>query len=119
VYWQILVLSLLEVVVGTALNMGVSFGAMMAVFLFFMLTAMMLLHMRRQALRYGKVLGSVSGAKELAEFDEVAKSHSRASPIRVLPTTSATLVQRLAHTGIVRHSLSGSFVTVIVAALLF
>jgi transglutaminase-like putative cysteine protease len=119
IYWQILVLSLLQVVVGTALNMGVGFGAMMAVFLFFMLTAMMLLHMRRQALRYGTVPGGQSPTSELKEIDEFSSRETRKSPIHVLPAASATLVQRLAQTGIIRHSLSGSVVTVIVAALLF
>jgi transglutaminase-like putative cysteine protease len=119
VYWQILVLSLLQVVVGTALNMGVGFGAMMAVFLFFMLTAMMLLHIRRQALRYGTMPRGQSALSELTDIDEFSSRETRTSPIHVSPSTSATLVQKLAQTGILRHSLSGSFYTVILAALLF
>ncbi len=118
VYWQILVLSLLQVVVGTALNMGVGFGAMMAVYLFFMLTAMMLLHIRRQALRFGRREHDAASATA-ADIDVASPRSTGSGPIQVLPTASSALGRRLAQTGIVRQSLSGSFVTFIVAALLF
>ena len=120
VYWQILVLSLLQVVVGTALNMGVGFGAMMAVYLFFMLTAMMLLHIRRQALRYGPRASELdASAPEAEEIDSASPQEARTGPIQILPAAPAALGRRLAQTGILRHSLTGSLTTMVVAALLF
>ncbi|MEA1952019.1 MAG: DUF3488 domain-containing protein, partial [Planctomycetota bacterium] len=52
VYWQLIVLSLLQVVVATVFNQGFWFGLMMVVYLFTALLAMMLLCLLREEIRY-------------------------------------------------------------------
>jgi transglutaminase-like putative cysteine protease len=48
VYWQLLVLSLLEVVVAAALNMGPQFGLLLAIYMALALATLVLLCMHRQ-----------------------------------------------------------------------
>lgn len=45
-YWQLLTLSLLEVVVAAALNLGPEFGLLLIVYMILAITALVLLHMR-------------------------------------------------------------------------
>ena len=52
VYWQLLVLSLLQVVVATVFNQGFWFGLLMVVYLFTALLALTLLCLLREELRY-------------------------------------------------------------------
>lgn len=64
-YWQILTLSLLEVVVGAALNLGVSFGFLLALYMYFMIAALLLLFVRRETARQpqGAEFSSAEGGR--------------------------------------------------------
>lgn len=68
IYWQLLMLGLLQVVVAAALNFSVLFGALLVVYLFLGLTTLSLFFVYREALRY------------LPEPAEDAKSASAAPP---------------------------------------
>ncbi|MCA9265478.1 MAG: hypothetical protein KDA60_16575, partial [Planctomycetales bacterium] len=50
VYWQILVLSLLQVVVSAALNLGVEFGLLLVLYMFLALVSLALLFVYRESL---------------------------------------------------------------------
>jgi transglutaminase-like putative cysteine protease len=49
IYWQIVVLSLLQVVIGAALSMGAGFGLMLIAYMVVMLVALLLLFFQREA----------------------------------------------------------------------
>ncbi len=51
-YWQLIVLSLLQVVVAAALNLGFVFGFLLVIYLFIVLSAMILFLVHRECLPY-------------------------------------------------------------------
>ncbi|MCA9268718.1 MAG: DUF3488 domain-containing protein, partial [Planctomycetales bacterium] len=53
VYWSLSVLSLLQVVVASALNLSVSFGPLLTVYLLFALTGLYLTFIQRETQRFG------------------------------------------------------------------
>ncbi len=63
VYWQLLVLSLLQVVVATVFNQGFWFGLLMVVYLFTTLLALTLLCLLREELRYRRKSPGASDAE--------------------------------------------------------
>ncbi|MBN2294729.1 MAG: DUF3488 domain-containing protein [Pirellulales bacterium] len=67
VYWQLIVLSLLQVVVATVFNQGFWFGLMMVVYLFTALMAMTLLCLLREELSYKQKGAEETGEKSMAK----------------------------------------------------
>ncbi len=53
-YWQLIVLSLLQVVVSAALNLGVQFGILLAIYLVIAIAAMTLAYLHQELLRLGR-----------------------------------------------------------------
>ena len=73
VYWQLLVLSLLQVVVATVFNQGFWFGLLIVVYLFTALLALALLCLLSEGLRYRPKATDVSGAKRAAGTQPLGK----------------------------------------------
>ena len=73
VYWQLLVLSLLQVVVATVFNQGFWFGLLIVVFLFTGLLALALLCLLGEELRYRLHKPEASGAKRSSGMELQAK----------------------------------------------
>jgi len=57
-YWQLLMLSLLQVTVSSALNLGFQFGILLAIYMFAAITAMVLFFIHRQRRRFGRRAGA-------------------------------------------------------------
>jgi transglutaminase-like putative cysteine protease len=113
VYWQILVLSLLEVVVGAALNLGAMFGVLMVLYMLLMLLTLSLLFVARESIELG--------AAETTDYRRQPVSGSQAmrdDKIVVLPAASNPSANLLAK-GIFRQLASASLTTVLVAAAVF
>jgi transglutaminase-like putative cysteine protease len=117
VYWQILVLSLLQVVVGAALNLGVMFGLLLVIYLFLMLAALMLLFVRGETM--------LAALPDEQTTRTAGGSRLRSTPSR-LPTGSIEVLAsptdqaaRLLEAGLVRQSAWGGCVTLAVTTILF
>ncbi len=65
VYWQLIMLSLLQVVVATAFNQGVLFGLLLTVYLFAGLSALALLFFHREGTRHGTAVPREVAGREL------------------------------------------------------
>ena len=73
-YWQLLVLNVLQVVVGAALDLDMLFGLLLVVYMFVTLAAMSLLFIQREAERWqGTVRGEGRGAR--GSRDEETQAH--------------------------------------------
>jgi transglutaminase-like putative cysteine protease len=62
-YWQLLVLNVLQVVVGAALDLDMLFGLLLVVYLFVTLAAMNLLFIQREAERWQRMTGARAGGR--------------------------------------------------------
>jgi hypothetical protein len=108
VYWQILVLSLLQVVISAALNLGALFGVLLVVYMLVMLVALMLLFARRESL-----LQSARDGYSSADASRVA-----GSPIGVIAASPSAVI-RLRPGGVLREVVSASLTTLLVTAVVF
>jgi transglutaminase-like putative cysteine protease len=108
VYWQILVLSLLQVVISAALNLGALFGVLLVAYMLVMLVALMLLFARRESLL------------QCANDGFISKDASRraCAAINVITPTHAP-VTRLRPGRIVREVISASLTTLLMTAVVF
>ena len=108
VYWQILVLSLLQVVISAALNLGAVFGVLLVVYMLVMLVALMLLFARRESL-----LQSANDGFSSTDALRVA-----GSPIVVIAASHLPVI-RLRPGGVLREVVSASLTTLLVTAVVF
>ena len=63
IYWQLIVLSLLQVVVAAALNLGFLFGVLLIVYMFVMFSALMLFFVHRESIPFTTLRGSGHGRR--------------------------------------------------------
>jgi hypothetical protein len=117
VYWQVLVLSLLEVVIGAALNLGAMFGVLLMLYMFTMQLAVMLLYIRREALDDAAGRSPVASAARTTAFQgrRIDRSHEE---ILVLPSATAD-TSRLSFRSVLRETVSAAVATLIVTAIIF
>ena len=114
VYWQILVLSLLEVVVGAALNLGGLFGVLLVFYMLLMLLTLTLLFVTRESIELAAPATQpgirprpLSGSRPLHDEEIV-----------VVHTVNQQSAQALSK-GLFRQLASASLTTVVVAAAVF
>jgi transglutaminase-like putative cysteine protease len=81
-YWQLLVLNVLQVVVGAALDLDMLFGLLLVVYLFVALAAMGLLFIQREAERWVRDQGS--GIRDQGTKNE-GRRHPPARPLAPCP----------------------------------
>jgi len=67
IFWQLVMLSLLQVVVACALNLGVMFGVLLVVYLCCAMRVLMLLYVERESIRY-----SVPSGREVPQGQDVS-----------------------------------------------
>jgi protein-glutamine gamma-glutamyltransferase len=137
-YWQLLVLNVLQVVVGAALDLDMLFGLLLVVYLFVTLAAMSLLFIHREAERWqrmgrgegrgargeerGDGDGRAShpiGAQRSAASSSLAPRPSPLAAIRVYANLPADPARELLGRGIFRRTLGIGMGTLIVAAVCF
>ncbi|MEX2137991.1 MAG: DUF3488 and transglutaminase-like domain-containing protein [Pirellulales bacterium] len=120
VYWQILVLSLLQVVISAALNLGALFGVLLVLYMLVMLVALMLLFARRELLLSSADYGDARWERGASG----AAAHGRDRPrlsrdaIAVIADSRAPAT-RLRPGGILREVASASLTTLLVTAVVF
>jgi transglutaminase-like putative cysteine protease len=120
VYWQILVLSLLQVVISAALNLGAMFGVLLVLYMLMMLVALMLLFARRESLfRSANYVGiSPERGPSGAAASQIGNKRLARDAIALIeaPRTAAV---RLRPGGILREVASASLATLLVTAVVF
>lgn len=116
VHWQILVLSLLQVVVGAALNLGVVFGFLLVIYLFLTLATLMLLFVCRETMF--AAAADEQPSRAAADGPPGAKPRGATRQIEVLPATTDQAA-RLLEAGVVRQAAYGGCVTLAVTVILF
>ena len=87
VYWQLLVLSLLQVVVASALNLGVLFGVLLGAYMFIALSAMTLFYACREIAGFDQVC-------KLAEHEETPAPNKRKKRRWPLRATASSLAPK-------------------------
>ncbi len=110
IYWQLLVLSVLQVVIGAVINLKIMFGLLLILYMFVALAAMRLLFIRRESQRWLKLVA----AAETANHNQKSSHPIRVSTL--LPADSAT---ELLGGGILRRTLGLGLGTLIVTAVCF
>jgi transglutaminase-like putative cysteine protease len=131
VYWQVLVLSLLEVVIGAALNLGAMFGVLLIFYMFTMQLAVMLLFVRRESLNSthsGRPVASVRGTTAFpgrridrpwkADLGTRARSSADREAILVLSAAAVDPV-RYSLRGVLRETTSAALATLFITAVVF
>ncbi len=115
VYWQILVLSLLQVVISAALNLGALFGVLLVVYMLVMFVALMLLFARRESLERsaGFVYLSAAGSRPVAGATHLASPYDSNRQ----PPGAAVVTIRLG--SIAREIAWASLTTLLVTAVVF
>lgn len=102
-YWQILVLSLLQVVVGAALNLGVGFGALLVVYLYLALTSLVLMFAKGEVARHDRP-ASASEPSTAPGVPSNGRPPAREAPtnrpIVLLPAGADQLALQLLHCGV-------------------
>lgn len=112
-YWQLLVLNVLQVVVGAALDLDILFGLLLVVYLFVTLAAMSLLFIQREAEHWQQLVG------ERGQGRGVRGQGREERGVRVWTSLGADPARELLGRGIVRRTLGVGFGTLIVAAVCF
>jgi transglutaminase-like putative cysteine protease len=125
-YWQLLVLSVLQVVVGAALNLDVLFGVLLVAYLFVALAAIGLLFIASEAQRWHKIALRLEEAADEAARPAVRAISPAIAParpagpaIQVRLLLSDNLPQQLLGRGILWRTLSTGLGTLVVAAVCF
>ncbi len=125
VYWQILVLSLLQVVVGAALNLGVVFGLLMVIYMLLMLSAGMLLFIRHEVSRrvrndpFAEPLSAmILQSQSLKSTDSNTLSWTDTT-VTQLPNADHNSINQLLHSGFLRRLMSMGCGTLLIAAAVF
>ena len=106
-YWQLLVLNVLQVVVGAALDLDMLFGVLLVVYLFVTLAAMNLLFIQREGERWQRLLAPQQAASGVA------------NTIRASSTLPANPTAELLGPGTLRRTLGIGLGTIVVAAVCF
>jgi transglutaminase-like putative cysteine protease len=130
VYWQVLVLSLLEVVIGAALNLGAIFGLLLIVYMFMMQLAVILLYVRRESLDSVHSRSPTASAGGTAAFTgrrmgQPGKAGLRtrvptpADPEGIQVLGAAGDTSRLSFRGVLRETVSAAVATLFVTAVVF
>ncbi len=102
-YWQLLVLSVLQVVVGAALNLDVLFGVLLVAYLFVALAAVSLLFIASEAQRWQRMaLRLQSGGTDLDDQEEAELAGARGQP----PKSRQFARLRQRHAGILQPNRS-------------
>lgn len=117
VYWQVLVLSLLEVVIGAALNLGAMFGVLLMLYMFMMQLAVMLLYIRREAINAAAGRGPAGTAASTTAF-QGRRARRTGEEILVL-TSAAGDPARISFRGILRETISAAVATLFITAVIF
>jgi hypothetical protein len=122
IYWQLLMLSLLQVVVATALNLGVEFGVLLLVYMLLMVSALVLLFVHRETARFS-VRQAVASSR-LSELEGMCAG--KTSPKRRQKSRSALVGQtvgdlsnRMSGRSLPRHVAMICGVTLLLATLVF
>jgi len=131
-YWQLLVLNVLQVVVGAALDLDMLFGLLLVVYMFVTLAAMGLLFIQREAELWRRIAGDRgqgSGVRGQRRRDGGVRVSSSlapspqplapSSPIHVSAVLPADPARELLGRGIFRRTLGIGMGTLIVAAVCF
>ena len=123
-YWQLIMLSLLQVVVASALNLGVEFGVLLVLYMFTALAALCLFFVHREM----EQCGSATRVESIFHFRRSAEPFGRERPQRwPLPTAdplrSSGTYKELSHAvlgwNLVRYVLSMGCTTLIFTVILF
>jgi transglutaminase-like putative cysteine protease len=121
VYWQVLVLSLLEVVIGAALNLGAMFGVLLIVYMFMMQLAVMLLYVRRESLDARSTTafqGPRIGRPWKASLLTGDQTKTVYEEIQILGATAHVHAQ-VSFRGVLRETVSAAVATLFVTAVVF
>lgn len=122
VYWQLFVLSVLQVVVATALNSSILFGVMLIVYLFVALATLGLIFILRESERHLALCAAISKATR-----PQAKDRAKSSPshwplerrIEVLPAAIDDLPRQILGSGMTWRTTRIGLGTLVVAIVCF
>lgn len=122
-YWQLMVLSFLEVVVASALNLGMEYGLLLVLYSLVALSTMTLMFVYRESLPYAlaTVSGSRTSAKPLGPASVPSRELARRRPLAAFARTSSSEEPALAmlNRGLVLHVLLIAVATMIISILFF
>ena len=117
IYWQLIVLSMLQVVVAAALNLFFLFGAILILYLFVTLTAMLLFFIHRETRPYLKASAHATGTPaSSAAIHVIGLPDQEGTAIAGFASSNPQLSLRR---GMRRHTRNIAITTVIVTSLVF
>jgi len=123
-YWQLFMLSVLQVVVATALNSSILFGVMLIVYLFVALATLGLIFILRESERYFARCGEIAKEVPRKPIDDGDRKGSRSRwpierRIEVLPTPIDDLPRRILGSGMTWRTARIGLGTLVVAIVCF
>jgi hypothetical protein len=122
IYWQLLMLSLLQVVVAAALNLGVEFGLLLLVYMLLMVSALVLLFVHRETARFsGRQAVASSRLSELEGMcaGKTSPKRRQKSWSVLVGQTVGDLPNRMFGRSLPRHVAMICGVTLLLATLVF